>query len=570
MLTTGNTSYNIIQDKQYINIDADTDKQQQIISELNKQNILFSARYNNEKITFTFSKSEFDKVNAIINSANAPQQKTEEKENVQADEAAELREQLIKLQQEQKRLRKQLDEQNARQQQEKEQQEIQQEQTQAQKTKAAEKAVETTLSPISNTKLDTSKDSYQLLPIICAKVEKHQLRIESLTAKKSIAEEKVGLRQARIQRLTGKAERLNTTNQMLKELVNNRNTPAAIKEAARKAIVVNKLRIDRIRNKKLPKQKGKLEKEQSKVMILDKKINLAQCKLERYTNLNNVIKSFSLINNADRRRQFSIAMDALHRSSINLCNSKIELSTAKIENLTIKHKIYKDPVRKVAVDVKLIKQRTARAKAVRKRNKLVGVIVPYASQPEGVQDEALRQAESTVNETLKKETVFVAEVADNIVTALLPFLPEHTIVEPDTKKDIDKLIPEVAAIMDMSVSEIESKPADIKDMLLLEYTNNYESTTEQIQECLSNIINPNIQVEKNLDKEKQKMQPQEEPKQQKDNPHKKAEVPTKHEEVHKEKFLFSRKAMNRNVQRIVNEQSGKDVKDRNPPNHESL
>lgn len=600
---TGNTDYKNIQDKQFLTVD--TNRQQQIISELNKQNIPFSARYDEEKMTVTFSKNEFEKVNEIINSANAPQQKTEEKENVQADKAAELREQLIKLQQEQERLRKELDEQNARQQQEKKLQEKQQEQKQERKAETAEKAVETLLNPMLNTKLDTSKESYSLLPIISAKVEKHQMKVDTLADKKEFLKEKIELRQARIQRLTDKAERLTTTNQMLGELINNRNTPIAIKQTAREAIKVNELRISYIRSNKLPKQEGKLEKQQSKLKVLDKKIDLAQFKINRMTSLNDVIKSFSLPINANRRRQFSAAMDALHNSSINLYNSKIELSTAKIENLTVKHKIYKDPVRKAAVDIKLIKQRIVRLKATRKRNKLVGVIVPYTSQPEKIQDEALKQAENTVNNALKNESVAVAEIADNVVLAPLPLLPKHTIVEPDVKKDIEKLIPEVAMVMDMSVSELESKPQDIKDMLLLEYMNNYDSNIEQIQDCLSGIINPNVEVEKNLDKDRQnkedlKTQPHEKQSDQKENPLKtleelvegnanmidgiinneppKKEDP-KHSEVHKiteenkenkGTFTFSRKALNRNAQKISNEHSNKDVKDRNPPNHESI
>lgn len=622
---TGNTDYKDIPNKQYLTLD--TDKQQDIISELNRQNIPFSARYDDEKITVTFSKSDFENVNAVINSVGKDvlQEQEQYKEaNAVNLTIEELQQQMLRMQAEQESLRKQLDEKNNKQPQDVPQMEAQPEQQSPTiEEKTEEKSVEPIPEPTFDIQeLNTEKDSYKLLPIISSKVENQQQRIDTLTAKKTVAEDKISIHQARINHLTEKAERLSTTSQMLKELVNSKMTPAFVKSAAEKVIKVNEDKIAKIRNEKIPTREAKIEKQQNKIAKLDRKINLTQCKLNRYTSLNKVITSFSLINNSKRRKQFSTAMDELHKNSVNLYNAKIDISTAKIVDLTDKYKKSNNITFKSAAMESITRQKISRQKCIDKRNKLIGVIVPMTQQSEKVQDEALRQTEKAVNDTLGKENVTVAEVVDNVAIAPLPALPEHCFVEPDPTPNVILMLPEIATVLDMSVSELESKPMDIKQMLVLDYTNNFESAPEDIQESLSAIINPNVSVEKNLENAKAEKQIESnrptEPVTQnqniaqqsekklltmeqleflmdeavpKENPLKtveelvegnanmidgvinnespKKEEPKK-EEKPKEKFSFSRKSMNRNAQKISSERNHRDEKDRKPPDHGSI
>ena len=128
-------------------------------------------------------------------------------------------------------------------------------------------------------------------------------------------------------------------------------------------------------------------------------------------------------------------------------------------------------------------------------------------------------------------------------------------------------------------------------MLVYDYTNNFESTPEDIQESLSEIIDPDVRVEEHLDQNKQdKINQLKRNDDKKENPLKSVEelveenanmidgvinnVPPEkskpsQEEHPKEKFVISRKSMNRNAQRISNEHK-QDEKQKGPPEHGSL
>ena len=80
MPITGNTSFNNIENKTYINVQAETDKQNQIIDELNKQNIHFSALYSDKNITVTVDRNDMHKAKNAIDSIvnNALDEKTQQ------------------------------------------------------------------------------------------------------------------------------------------------------------------------------------------------------------------------------------------------------------------------------------------------------------------------------------------------------------------------------------------------------------------------------------------------------------------------------------------------------------
>ena len=554
---TGNTEYKNIQDKQFLTVDSD--KISDIIAELNKQDIPYSARYDEKKITVTFTKGDFEKVNSVINSfKEVPNSIEKDPVNIALEE---LKKQVQEIAEDQRRLQQLAEDQKKEQAKEQSQESVSETVKQTETNPQQDKEVEAAI--------NISKESLRMLPIISTAVVKQEQRIEDLVNLRQISEDKITKHQERIEKLTTKAERLNTTNQMLNELINNKSTPNAVKDSIRAVIKVNEQKIAKIRNEKIPKREQKIEKRQSKIERLDKKINLAQCKINRHKSFNKVVTSFSLINNADRRKQFSTAMDKLHNNSIELLNAKIDNSTAMISHLTKTYKENPILATSLGVSLDLKKQKLKRQRYIDKRNKLMGVVIPYVSQPENVQNEVLKQAEAVVNTALGQEQVSATEVAESVAVSPLPSLPEQSIVEPDT---IDmSLLPEIAEIMDMSVSELESKPMDIKSVLILDYTNNYESSIENIQASLSNIINPNQKVEQNLEQSKKEKQ--------KENPLKNVEElvegnATKPKEEHTEPktFYFGRSSMNRNAQKIANEHRGQTdkIKKKDPPNHDSL
>ena len=268
-----------------------------------------------------------------------------------------------------------------------------------------------------------------LLPIIGTKVIKHEQRIEELKDQRAAHEEKITDYQGRAERLTEKAERLNATNQMLAELLARRKMPAAVVNSIRALIRANEVQAANIRNNKLPKLENKIGGRMTKIESIDKRINLRQCKINRYASLNSVIKSFA---HADRK-EFSAFLDELHNNTIKMLNAKIDVKTDNIIRLT---ELYKQsPVTAVAAEVpmSLTRQKISRQKLIQKRNKLMGVVIPYVSQPEQVQENIMKQAEGIITNAAKQESVTPAEVAENVALSSVSLLPENLIESPEKK-----------------------------------------------------------------------------------------------------------------------------------------
>ena len=448
-----------------------------------------------------------------------------------------------------------------------------------------------------------------LLPIIGTKVIKHEQRIEELKDQRAAHEEKITDYQGRAERLTEKAERLNATNQMLAELLARRKMPAAVVNSIRALIRANEVQAANIRNNKLPKLENKIGGRMTKIESIDKRINLRQCKINRYASLNSVIKSFA---HADRK-EFSAFLDELHNNTIKMLNAKIDVKTDNIIRLT---ELYKQsPVTAVAAEVpmSLTRQKISRQKLIQKRNKLMGVVIPYVSQPEQVQENIMKQAEGIITNAAKQESVTPAEVAENVALSSVSLLPENLIESPEKKilasfsyeafndhdqmwddqityyaidgrffsenesgyngskeveeltaeqvkdgiltlmttgvnvktedkqlmrklredplkaveelvesgadttgsitdnelpekneptksKDSSEMFAEIAKLMNMSVSQIESRPKDIQNLLVSIYKDNFESSPQELQEKLSAVMNPDVRTEEAIDK----------------------------------------------------------------------
>ena len=61
------------------------------------------------------------------------------------------------------------------------------------------------------------------------------------------------------------------------------------------------------------------------------------------------------------------------------------------------------------------------------------------------------------------------------------------------------LLPEIAEILNMSVTEIESRPADIQQMLCHIYKRNDQSDKPTIQKALGEVISLNIKTRKEIE-----------------------------------------------------------------------
>lgn len=87
-------------------------------------------------------------------------------------------------------------------------------------------------------------------------------------------------------------------------------------------IEANERKIKAIREEKIPKRQQKCKAHKNRIEKLTNKRNVVSHKLDRVAALNNVIRSFSVGHNKERREVFSNAMDKLNQASVKCLNDK--------------------------------------------------------------------------------------------------------------------------------------------------------------------------------------------------------------------------------------------------------
>lgn len=75
-------------------------------------------------------------------------------------------------------------------------------------------------------------------------------------------------------------------------------------------------------------------------------------------------------------------------------------------------------------------------------------------------------------------------------------MPELILERERKEKDNESLLPEIAEILSMSVSELENKPEDIKNMLYFAYLNT--SNQQERRKQLLAVISPKYELQRDL------------------------------------------------------------------------
>ena len=134
----------------------------------------------------------------------------------------------------------------------------------------------------------------KLLPLLNAKAEHHQSRIDSLDEKIANQTDKIDRNKANIEALSAKADKLEDTNRMLKATIGNLPGIGAV-------IANNEKRIQAIREEKIPERQQKIDQAWKKIDKFTAKRDRIEHKLNRVIALNDTIKSFSIGFNKERR-----------------------------------------------------------------------------------------------------------------------------------------------------------------------------------------------------------------------------------------------------------------------------
>lgn len=160
-----------------------------------------------------------------------------------------------------------------------------------------------------------AQKSGKLLPLLNAKAEHQESRIDSLDEKIANQTDKIDRNKANIEALSAKAEKLEDTNRMLKATIGNLPGIGAI-------IANNEKRIQAIREVKIPNRQEKVDQSWKKIDTLTNKRDRIEHKLNRVIALNDTIKSFSIGFNKERREAFADAMTRLNGATVDCLSDK--------------------------------------------------------------------------------------------------------------------------------------------------------------------------------------------------------------------------------------------------------
>ena len=313
-----------------------------------------------------------------------------------------------------------------------------------------------------------AQKSGKLLPILNAKAEHHQSRIDSLDEKIANQTDKIDRNKAKIEALSAKADKLEDTNRMLKATIGNLPGIGAI-------IANNEKRIQAIREVKIPKRQEKIDQGWKKIDTLTAKRDRIEHKLNRVIALNDTIKSFSIGFNKERREAFADAMTRLNSATVECLSDKKNALVAQKERLM---QTYNDPATSMADRFRIQQKINDVTKRVTDlESKIMKLARPETHYAEQTND----QLDASMKLTGDK----LAEMADS-GNLTMPALAEETVTAAQKVETLDR-----------------SKVAELANQLGIQPLSNTEMQVEDDYNMIDGIINNGSKED--VDKAKEKL-----------------------------------------------------------------
>lgn len=256
-----------------------------------------------------------------------------------------------------------------------------------------------------------AQKSGKLLPLLNAKAEHHQSRIDSLDEKIANQIDKIDRNKAKIEALSAKADKLEDTNRMLKTTIGNLPGIGAV-------IALNEKRIQAIREEKIPERQQKIDQGWKKIDALTDKRDRIEHKLNRVIALNDTIKSFSIGFNKERREAFADAMTRLNGATVDCLSDKKATLEAKKQKIL---DTYNDPATSVVDKYNLSEQ----LKDVNERisaldDKIMKLARPETHYEEQVNDQldaSMKLTRDKLGEMVQKGNIDMPTLAESAVQA---------------------------------------------------------------------------------------------------------------------------------------------------------
>ncbi len=254
------------------------------------------------------------------------------------------------------------------------------------------------------------KNAEKLLPFINMKYRYHLSQIDNFNEKKAECTDKINYRQAKIDKLTDKANRLAHTNKILKSMFGD----SIISSVANAYIKRNEAKIKKINEERIPKHNKKIDIQNEKIKQLDHKIEAKQCKADKMYHLSNLIKSFGILNGKRRHKQFTTSLNGLNNASQRSMQFKLDKCNTNIYKLNEKYHNTEDPVSKLDISHKLNDWEVRQSKLSNKLKKLQKVSLTIAEYPSNNVENLITRTEKQINDAIRSDSLNVAELADDI------------------------------------------------------------------------------------------------------------------------------------------------------------
>lgn len=139
-----------------------------------------------------------------------------------------------------------------------------------------------------------------------------------------------------------------TVTHVLSFIIDNENILEAVARAYPKLSEILKTKIDKnrekissIKNEKIPCRLDKIDKHNSSIKKLDKKIEKRNLKIKTYENIQNYFDSFSISNSEQRHDNFMACLKSMNDTAVFKSQNKLERYTSGLQELTEKNRFLK-------------------------------------------------------------------------------------------------------------------------------------------------------------------------------------------------------------------------------------
>lgn len=318
---------------------------------------------------------------------------------------------------------------------------------------------------------DIIQKPQKLLPFLNTKAEFHQNRIDTLDEKIAVRKDKIARNEAKIEKLSAKADRLADKNTMLKNTLGNL-------PMVKKLIEANEKKIADIRENKIPKRQEKVKRHKGKIEQLNHKRDIVEHKLNRVLALNDVVKSFSISANKERRAVFTSAMDRLNTANTACLNDKISALQEKRSQITFEYnKPETSAVDKYSLQEKLDSVNGKISNLEEKVQKLTRSENHFAKQSNEIVDAAMAVTSEKIAETADKGEIGLTEMAETVL------LTADKVAEMD-KSEIAGLAEKFNYLENVEV-QLEDDYNSIDGIINNGSKSDLENTQKELSETLS-------------------------------------------------------------------------------------